>query len=79
MKYYLAQVNVIRKRRVTRVLTFVFTVLLITPPSFAAEILQLETRTGVQVPVYYIKKEGAIATVILLPGGAGARGVCRRR
>ncbi len=74
MKYYLAQVNAAQKRRVTRALTFVFAVLLITPPSFAAETLQLETRTGVQIPVYYIKKEDAIATIILLPGGAGGFG-----
>lgn len=40
----------------------------------ADEILSLETRPGVTVPVYYMKRDGATATVILLPGGAGGFG-----
>jgi len=36
------------------------------------QIVNLETRPGVRVPVYYMKRNGA--TVILLPGGAGGFG-----
>jgi pimeloyl-ACP methyl ester carboxylesterase len=42
--------------------------------ALAADILQLETRTGVRVPVFYKKQGGATATVILLPGGEGSFG-----
>jgi hypothetical protein len=48
---------------------------LISSSSFAADTLvRLETRAGVRVPVYYMKRDGATATVILLPGGAGGFG-----
>jgi hypothetical protein len=47
-------------------------------PSFAAlaadELIRLETRPGVEVAVYYMKRDEAIATVVLLPGGAGSFG-----
>ena len=42
--------------------------------SAADQIIRLETRDGVKVPVYYMKRDGATATVILLPGGAGGFG-----
>jgi pimeloyl-ACP methyl ester carboxylesterase len=42
-------------------------------PSFAAEkVVQVETRPGVSVPVYYIKRAHATATVVLLTGGNGS-------
>ena len=42
--------------------------------SAAEQIIRLDTRDGVKVPVYYMKRDGATATVILLPGGAGGFG-----
>lgn len=42
--------------------------------SAADQLIRLDTRDGVKVPVYYMKREGAMATVILLPGGAGGIG-----
>jgi len=45
------------------------------PSVYAAESeLQLATRSGVHLPVYYMKKTGASATVILIPGGGGGYG-----
>lgn len=45
---------------------------------FAAQaadtILHIETRAGAKVPFYYMKRDGAVATVILLPGGGGGFG-----
>jgi len=38
------------------------------------EIIRLETRQEAKVPFYYMKRDGAIATVILLPGGNGGFG-----
>ena len=47
-------------------------------PSFAAlatdDLIRIETRPGVQVAAFYMKREAATATVILLPGGAGSFG-----
>lgn len=40
----------------------------------ADQIIRLESRPGVKVPVYYMKRDGATATVVLLPGGAGGFG-----
>lgn len=40
----------------------------------ADEIIRLETRPGAKVPFYYMKRPGAVATVILLPGGSGGFG-----
>ena len=57
-----------------RIITFLFTILFSTS-SFAADTLvRLETRAGVKIPIYYMKRDGATATVILLPGGAGGFG-----
>ena len=44
------------------------------PASAADRLLRLETRTDVSVPVFYLKRENASATVILLPGGNGGFG-----
>ncbi len=42
-------------------------------PSFAAaKLVQIETRPGVSVSIYYIKRADARATVVLLPGGNGS-------
>lgn len=46
----------------------------ITAPAKADEIIRLESRPGVKVPVFYMKRDGATATVVLLPGGAGGIG-----
>ena len=43
-------------------------------PAAADEIIRIESRPGVKVPVYYMKRDGATATVVLLPGGAGGFG-----
>lgn len=44
-------------------------------PTYADDrLLRLETRPGVTVPVFYMKRDGASATVILLPGGSGSIG-----
>jgi dienelactone hydrolase len=49
--------------------------LLLSLPLLAAEqVVRLDSRPGVTLPVYYIKRDGATATVILLPGGAGGFG-----
>lgn len=37
-------------------------------------LVKLETRTDVTVPVYYMKRANASATLVLLPGGAGGLG-----
>ena len=46
----------------------------ITVPAAADEIIRIESRPGVKVPVYYMKRDGSTATVVLLPGGAGGFG-----
>ncbi|GGC85007.1 alpha/beta hydrolase [Undibacterium terreum] len=38
------------------------------------QMLQVQTRDGVTVPVFWVKQEHASATLILLPGGAGGIG-----
>ncbi|MCF8179507.1 MAG: alpha/beta hydrolase [Sulfuritalea sp.] len=53
----------------------VFLVLVASLPANAADqLLRLETRPEVTVPVFYMKRDGASATVILLPGGNGGFG-----
>lgn len=42
--------------------------------SKADEVIRIETRPGVKVAVFYMKRDGATATVVLLPGGAGGFG-----
>lgn len=44
------------------------------PSQAADQIIRLESRPGVKVPVYYMKRDNATATVVLLPGGAGGFG-----
>lgn len=44
-------------------------------PSLATEaLLRLESRPNVKVPVFHMRTDGAIASVVLLPGGAGGFG-----
>jgi pimeloyl-ACP methyl ester carboxylesterase len=47
--------------------------ILLTVPAFADNdhLVRIDTRAGVAVPVYYMKHEGATATVVLLTGGNG--------
>ena len=46
--------------------------MLLAVPAFAADnFIRLDTRPNVKVPVFYMKRDTATATVILLPGGAG--------
>lgn len=40
----------------------------------ADSVVHLDTRPEVKVPVFYMKRDGATATVVLLPGGAGGFG-----
>jgi pimeloyl-ACP methyl ester carboxylesterase len=52
-----------------------FVILFFTHAVHAAEnLIQLSTRPDVNVPVYYIKSDNAVASVILIPGGAGGIG-----
>jgi pimeloyl-ACP methyl ester carboxylesterase len=48
-----------------------------TTAAFAAEdkLIKLDTRPGVSVSFYYMKRDGAPATVVLLPGGGGGIGL----
>ena len=56
-----------------RILTLL--AMLFSLPAFAADnFIRLETRLGIIVPVFYMKRDTATATVILLPGGAGGFG-----
>lgn len=41
----------------------------------ADQLIRIETRPGVKVPVFYMMRDGAMATVVLLPGGNGGFGV----
>lgn len=47
--------------------------MLVTVPSFGVEdrLVKLDTRPGVSVPFYYMKREGTKTTVALLPGRGG--------
>ncbi len=51
--------------------------LFVSAPAFAAEdkLIKLDTRPGVSVAVYYMKRDGATATVVLLSGGGGGIGL----
>jgi pimeloyl-ACP methyl ester carboxylesterase len=46
-------------------------------PAFAAEdkLVKLETRPAVSVSFYYMKRDGAAATLVLLPGSGGGIGL----
>jgi pimeloyl-ACP methyl ester carboxylesterase len=48
-----------------------------TTAAFAAEdkLIKLDTRPGVSVSFYYMKRDGAAVTVVLLPGGGGGIGL----
>jgi pimeloyl-ACP methyl ester carboxylesterase len=50
--------------------------LLVTSTAYSEDQMKkIPTREGVTVSFYYMKREGAVASVILLPGGAGGIGV----
>jgi len=51
-----------------------FTALVAISSMAADEIIRLEARPDTKVPFYYMKRDGATATVILLPGGNGGFG-----
>ena len=56
-----------------RILTLL--AILFSLPAFAADnFIRLETRPDIKIPVFYMKRDIATATVILLPGGAGGFG-----
>lgn len=40
----------------------------------ADQLVTIDTRPGVSVSFYYMKRDGAVATVVLLPGGGGGIG-----
>jgi len=47
-----------------------------TTPALAEDkVIKLDTRPGVSVSFYYMKRDGATATVVLLPGGGGGIGL----
>jgi hypothetical protein len=57
-----------------RTLSFLIATLVSASLYASDALVQLETRTGVNVPVYYMKRDGAVATVVLLSGGSGGFG-----
>jgi pimeloyl-ACP methyl ester carboxylesterase len=59
---------------IKRIVLLTVAMLLSLAANAADQLIRLDTREGVKVPVYYMKREGATATVILLPGGAGGIG-----
>ena len=72
-KTYRAGHTHIRCRRTMRlVLPIIF--VLLTNPVFAGNdhLVKIATRTGVTMPFYYMKREGAKATIMLLTGGDGS-------
>jgi pimeloyl-ACP methyl ester carboxylesterase len=56
------------------ILTAIIGIGLSQSPLAADELIRLESRPDVIVPVYYMKRDGATATVVLLPGGMGGIG-----
>lgn len=60
-----------------RLFIFTFVVWFGLPLQAAENLLQLESRPGVTIPVFYIKAAQARASVILLPGGYGGIGALR--
>lgn len=57
-----------------RLLSFLLTFLVAIPAFASEELLRLDTRQDVKVPIFYIKNDGARATVLLLSGGKGGMG-----
>ena len=56
----------------------IFVLFLATAPSIAAAedgLVKVDTRPGVSVSFFYMKRDGAKATVVLLPGGGGGIGM----
>jgi pimeloyl-ACP methyl ester carboxylesterase len=44
-------------------------------PAAENKLIALDVRPGASVPIYYMKRDAAWATVVLLPGGAGGIGI----
>jgi dienelactone hydrolase len=59
-----------------RLILSIFIVLL-AAPAFAENdrLIKIDTRPGVTVSFYYMKRDGAKASIVLLPGGAGGIGM----
>ena len=61
--------------RQTHLHILLIAVMLFSASVFAADnLIRLETRANISVPVFYMKRDAATATVVLLPGGAGGFG-----
>jgi len=60
---------------VTAVLSAALALVFLSTPARADSLLRLATRPGVTVPIYYMKRADARATLVLLPGGAGGLGI----
>ena len=57
-----------------RFLFFLLATLITLPTLASEELLRLDTRPDVKTPIFYIKNNGASATVLLLSGGKGGMG-----
>jgi pimeloyl-ACP methyl ester carboxylesterase len=60
-----------------RIIVIFILTLFLTSPVWAEEdrLIKIDTRPGVTVSFYAMKRDGAVATIILLPGGAGGIGM----
>lgn len=54
--------------------TLLFSVAVVFSASVFADIVRLDVRPGVKLPIHYAKRDGAKATLILIPGGVGGLG-----
>lgn len=61
-------------RWLMRILFLLFALVLANPALALEELVRIETRQDIKVPVFYIKNEGAQATVLLFSGGQGGMG-----
>jgi pimeloyl-ACP methyl ester carboxylesterase len=64
-----------RKRCVSTALIFLVSFLTLSPVSAKDQLVKIDTRPGVTVSFYYMKRPGAAATVVLLTGGGGGIGM----
>lgn len=58
----------------TRIIAALFVLLYAVATPAAGKLINIDTRPGVSVSVYYMKRDAAKALVVLLPGGAGGIG-----
>jgi hypothetical protein len=68
------KLTIITVQALRRSLTAMLLVLTAASVSAWAEIVRLDVRPGVKLPVHYVKRDGARATLILIPGGMGGFG-----